>query len=184
MKNQLTIITPTIKDGKTGFGLQIQSALQALEGKRVKITIEEFKKPRSNAQNAYYYGCVLPAYKEAFAANNVFLDNDQMHAWIKEFVWEWYVDLDMNGIPFRKVLSSTHVDVKQWEELMTKCRYYATKHLNIDIQEPQEKMPEYEVPDGLYYDYDYKNYFKIVNSTAEVMPDLKEASGQLAHIAK
>lgn len=177
MKNQVTVITGPIKDGRTGFTVQINTALKSLEGKRARIVIEEFKLPRTTPQNNYYYGVVLTAYQEKFAAEGVIFSKEQMHLWIKEFVWKWFVDVELNGIPFRKILSSTEVNIQQWEDLMKQCRYYADKHLNIYIPEPQKKLPDYmDIPSGVYYDYEYKNYFKIIDAQSERVQE----SNQLA----
>lgn len=171
MKNQLTIITPPLHDGKTGHAEEIILMLKNMEGKRAKITIEEFKQPRTNKQNSYYFGVVVKAYLDYFMDNNVYMTSDMMHNWIKEYVWRWYEDITLNGIPFRHILSSTEVDIKTWEELMTQSRLYAAKHLGIDIPEPEEKLPGHlDVPCGIFYDYDYKNYFKIVDASAEKAP--------------
>jgi hypothetical protein len=180
MKNQLTIITPPLHDGKTGHAEEIMLMLKNMEGKRARIFIEEFKMPRTNKQNRYYFGVVVKAYQNCFNDNNVYMTSDDMHGWIKQYVWKWYEDVTLNGIPFRHILSSTEVDVKTWEELMTKCRYYAAKHLGIDIPEPTERLPDYlDTPCGIFYDYDYKNYFKIIEGSAERVAE-KVAVPQLA----
>ena len=63
---------------------------------------------------------------------------------------------------------------------MTKCRYYAAKHLGIDIPEPREAIPVYfEEPCGIFYDYDYRNYFAVIEGEAERVPEMV-AAPQLA----
>jgi hypothetical protein len=177
MKNKLTIVTKPIKDGKTGFGEAILNALESLEGKRAKISIEEYKRPRSNKQNRYYWGVVLKYYRQFFQANGTFMSNDDMHIWIKEYVWHDYVDITLERvsrdgevlqIPFRKILTSTRLDTQEWEQRMTLSRQYAVENFNgMQIPEPSETIDEHvkqwlEHADGLYYGADYSNYFDIV----------------------
>lgn len=166
MKNCMTIITSIITEGRTGFGEAIVSAIEKLEGKRARIAIEEYKKPRSNRQNRYYWGVVLRMYVQYFQRQGVFMSNDDMHIWIKEYVWSDFVDVIVNDVPFRKILTSTRLTTMEWEERMTLARAYASEHFSLNIPEPSERIDEHvqewlEHPDGVYYDADYTNYFSI-----------------------
>jgi len=178
-KDQIVIVTKPIQpDGKTGYGLAIVNALKELVGKRAIIIIQEYRKIRSNKQNRYYWGVVLKAYQRYFQSNNVYMSDDDMHLWIKEYVWRDYVDIQIEDvdsetgevrmIPFRKILTSTILTTIEWEERMTISRNYAAEHFNIQIPEPNERLDKQiletlEHPEGIYYDVDFGNYFNIVD---------------------
>lgn len=175
MKNEMTIITKIIEGGRTGFGEAIVSAIESLEGKRAKITIEEYKRPRSNQQNRYYWGVVLKFYQSYFQRNGVNMSNDDMHIWIKEYIWKDFVDItiekvskygEVSQIPFRKILTSTLLTTKEWENRMEQTRRYAAQNFSIQIPMPNEKIDQHvidwlENPDGMYYQAEYANYFTI-----------------------
>lgn len=174
-KQSASIITFPIKDGRTGFGEIIVDHIAKLEGKRAKITIEEYHSPRTNKQNRYYWGVVLKYYQEYFRKEQVYFTNDEAHDWIKEHVWgdllEGVIervskDGEVSHIPYRKLLSSTLLTTKEWELRMTASRQYAAEHLNMQIPEPHEKLDEELLkwlnnPEGVYYMEDYRNYFTI-----------------------
>jgi len=43
----------------------VLSAIKSFEGKEVVITFDKPKKKRSNSQNAYYFGCLIPIVQNA-----------------------------------------------------------------------------------------------------------------------
>lgn len=176
-KNQITIVTRVIQNGLTGFGEQILNAIDILEGKRAKITIEEFRRPRTNKQNRYYWGVVLKAYCQYFERQGHYFSNDEMHLWIKEYVWGDFQDItvekvDRDGVitylPMRHILSSTTLDTLQFEERMFLSRAYAAENFDgLQIPEPSEKIDAHvlewlENPEGIYYQNEYKDYFNII----------------------
>jgi len=61
----------------------ITTAIKTLEGKTVVITIKEIKRKRSNYQNSYYWGVVIPPIQEVFidAGNNV--DSEDINTFLK-----------------------------------------------------------------------------------------------------
>jgi aromatic ring-opening dioxygenase LigB subunit len=44
----------------------LSEVIKNLEGKDIIITIEKKRKKRSNPQNAYYFGVVIPLMKQGF----------------------------------------------------------------------------------------------------------------------
>jgi len=173
-KNKITIITKEISEGRTGYGEAIVDAFCKLEGKKAKITIEHYRRPRTNAQNAYYWCVPLEYYQRYFQQQDVFMTKDEIHEWIKEYVWHDYVDITLiNGMEFRKVLSSTDLDTMEWEHRMTLTRNYAATNFNgMQIPEPNEKIDEATLEwlanaEGIYSDFEYKNYFKIPKNKPE-----------------
>jgi hypothetical protein len=52
--------------GSDSNEIRLAMWLQDREGKPLRITIEEQTKKRSDYQNAYYWGCVLPAVMETY----------------------------------------------------------------------------------------------------------------------
>lgn len=176
MTETATIITLPIKDGLTGFGQTIVDHVAKLEGKRAEITIREYVRPRTDKQNRYYWGVVLKAYQQYFRGKQIFFTNDECHLWIKEHIWNdifegtWERVSKETGevthVPFRKILSSTLLNTREWEERMLLSRQYAAEFMNLQIPEPEEKIDEQvlqwlENPEGVYYMDDYRNYFTI-----------------------
>ncbi len=164
MKNQITIITRPIEGGKTGMSNEINAAIAKLEGKKAKITIEEWVKPRSDKQNRYYFGVVVPIIQAICErGSDEIWSVDRTHEFIKREIWEMtevktYYRRDpqtLELVPYKEIEASKSrtLNAKQWEDMMTKTRAWAAE-IGVDIPEPIEKIPDYlDEPTGVYYDY-------------------------------
>ncbi len=97
-------------------------------------------KNRSNSQNKYYWGCVIQTLSDELGYTP-----DEMHEIIKDKFLDVKVPLkNPKGLEifghFRK--STTDLDTKEYEELMTRIRIWASSVLGIFIMEPNEKTDE------------------------------------------
>ena len=97
-------------------------------------------KSRSNNQNRYYWSVVVGILSEETG-----YDANEIHEMIKrKFLTEHRIvkgkkgqvlQLDVDG-------STTDLDTKQFEELMSKIRIWASRDLSIYIPEPNEETNE------------------------------------------
>lgn len=97
-------------------------------------------KGRSNPQNSYYWGCMVQILSEETGYTP-----DEVHEIIKhKFLTERR--LYHGGKPNYKVTeleysrSTASLDTKEFEELMSKIRQWASIDLGIWIQEPNENL--------------------------------------------
>ena len=58
-------------------------AINSFEGKEIVITIKKASKKRSNSQNSYYFGCLIPITQQA-------IKSEWGEVWTKEMVHEFY----------------------------------------------------------------------------------------------
>ena len=121
----MQIITE-IKDGKTAHPQRIVSVLKLFEGKKVKITIDEFKKTRSKNQNAFYWGVVIPIVHKMFMDNGENLDHDEVHEYLKQHVGKLTrAVVDLNGETVVVQCSSKKLFTDGFENYMTQVRIWA-----------------------------------------------------------
>lgn len=93
-------------------------------------------KARSNPQNRYYWGCVIQTLSDETG-----YDLNEMHEIIKhKFLTEQRIVKGTKGqiIQVSMSGSTTSLDTKQFEDLMSKIRIWASRELSIFIQEPNE----------------------------------------------
>ena len=70
-----------VKDGKLSLDKagQFKDYLHTLNGKRVELTVEKLKHPRTNSQNRYYWGVVVHE-----IAKHTGHDPEQIHELLKQ----------------------------------------------------------------------------------------------------
>jgi hypothetical protein len=112
---------------------QFKQYLHTLSGKRIELTVEKLKHPRSNNQNAYYWGVVVHE-----IAKHTGHDPEQIHELLKfKFAPRWHfmeVMIGNAGIP----TSTTRLDTIEFTEYVEKCRIWANDFLGLTIPLPNE----------------------------------------------
>lgn len=93
-------------------------------------------KGRSNPQNSYYWGCVVQILSDELGYTP-----NEVHEIIKhKFLTEKKIVIRRKTeIPLNFSKSTTQLDTKEFEELMSKVRQWASIELGIYIQEPNEE---------------------------------------------
>jgi hypothetical protein len=132
-----------VKDGKIPRKVSeaIRDKLAAMEGKTVTIILGEWKRPRSNKQNAYMWGVVIPRIHKVFVEAGNDVTKEQVHEYLKEYVGKLTDVLILpNGQKRIIVRSTASLNVSEWEIYMHKCRAFAAEVLNIQIPEPGEVL--------------------------------------------
>lgn len=108
--------------------------------KRVEVTVEKIKHPRTNSQNRYYWGVVVEE-----IAQHTGHDPEQVHELLKQmFSPKWYypvlarmngrTEMTDDGIP----TSTTRLDTLAFVEYTEKCRLWANEFLGLQIPLPGE----------------------------------------------
>ncbi len=112
----------------SGCRHSIQRLLKAHEGKKVRVTIEEYKKKRSSDQNAFYWGVVIPLVIEMFLDNGQPMSIEDTHTFLKEQVGKLYKQVnEPSGSISTITRSSTDLNTKEWEDYITCIRVWAAQ---------------------------------------------------------
>lgn len=106
-----------------------QVNLAKYEGKPVELSINQKRSTRSNNQNSYYWGIVLPILAEStgYAKH----EHEILHEQLK---YKFLMNTGKNGSPYVK--STTSLNTKEFEEYMSDIRVFASAELNCYIPEP------------------------------------------------
>lgn len=117
---------------------QVMRGLRVLDGKNVRITLEEIKRRRSDRQNRYYWGVIIVMVTEMFLDAGNTIDGEQVHEFLKEHVGALKdTVLDPHGVLHSVVRSSTKLTTAEWEDYMERIRVWAAD-FSLNIPAPNE----------------------------------------------
>ncbi len=117
--------------------------LRAFAGKDVSLTAKRYAKQRSNPQNRYYYGVVLPIVVTFFKSYGNDVSPEEVHEYLKREVGGLVKDIVLpDGSEYRVTQSSTEADKLAWEDWMTAIRTWASKY-QVFIPLPNEVIDNY-----------------------------------------
>lgn len=112
----------------------------SLEGKRVWITIEKQKSKRSDNQNRYWWGVVIPIVKQGLkdAGFNDYKTSQSVHELLKyRFLKEDSVS--ENGETLERIKSSTELGKLEFMDLIAEVQQFSAEFLNTIIPDPGEQ---------------------------------------------
>lgn len=136
-------ITTSIVNGvfKRNRNLVLQ-AIQSFNGKEVVITFSKPKKSRSNNQNSYYWGVVLPLLQKGLLdATGELRSNDNIHYKILLPLFaptNEIVNVD-SGECINERLTSSEMTTTQFCEYIMEVQKWGAEFLGIDIPSPNEE---------------------------------------------
>jgi hypothetical protein len=119
----------------------LSDVIKSLEGKDIIIAIEKKKKKRSNPQNAYYFGVVIPMMKQGFYNSlGEHVGTDEIHTFLKNrFLFKEIVN-ENNAEIIKMPQSTTELTTIQFEEYLDKIREFGLEFLNITIPLPNDTL--------------------------------------------
>lgn len=105
--------------------------IRKLEGKRVTVEVEAYRKSRSAQQNRYYFGVVVAILGEEFGYTR-----DEMHA---ALCHRFLGDVD-ERTGLMKIGSTKDLSTAEFEEHMSRIREWAGLNYGIEIPLPNEYL--------------------------------------------
>src|SRR5687767_4803370 len=119
-----------VNDGKLSLdkSQQFKEYLHTLNGKRIELTVEKLKHPRTNSQNAYLWGV---CYK--LIADYTGAEDEEIHAALK---FQFSAKRFVGNLVAPK--STAKLDTIAFSEYVEKVRRWAAEELNINIPDPNE----------------------------------------------
>lgn len=135
-------ITTEVKNGKlTRNKRLIQDVIASFEGKVLEITIERKRKTRSHPQNKYYWGLIVPIWKELIKNEwGEVWTKDATHDFLKmNFGFQEIVD-ESTGELLRKPQSTSEKTTVEMEEYHEVCRQKAFEMFGAVIPLPNENL--------------------------------------------
>jgi len=135
-------LTSAVTNGKiSGYvAHQLRTIIGNLEGKSVRITLEEAQRTRSHKQNAYYWGVVVPLVLKLFLEAGNDTNAEEVHYYLKEHVGFLVKNLSAGDGEFKQVVtSSANIETAAFEEYLERIRAWAATY-GVQIPLPNEKL--------------------------------------------
>lgn len=106
----------------------IMQTLRNMEGKQIEIVVKEKKRKRSLSQNAFYWGCVIPAITNMFREHGNSVDNEQVHEFLKSEVGKMNQTIVLPDGEVKEICgSSAALKTMEFEDYLTKVRAWAAE---------------------------------------------------------
>ena len=136
---KVEIIT-SVQNGKfTRNRTIVLQAINSFNNADVVLTFDKPKKKRSNSQNSYYWGLLIPLMQQG--AKDLWGEVwsiDKAHKFLSQkFVFHESVNTKTGEIT-NTHKSTTELTTTDWEVYMTEIRIYLLEDFDIDAPEPNE----------------------------------------------
>jgi hypothetical protein len=119
----------------------ILNALEKFEGQEVILTIQKAKKSRSNPQNSFYHGVVIPIMQQALKDAGYLMTNESVHDMLKlRFLKESILVNEESGEYIERIKSTTELTTTQFAEYILDIQKFAVEYFNVQIPDPNEEI--------------------------------------------
>ncbi len=142
MINKLEI-NAQVTDGKLPPAMEqkLRVILRNLDGKIIKLTVEQKKKIRSLNQNNYYFGVVVQAVLRMFLDEGNDVDAEEVHEYLKKHVGKLTKEIfTPDGEKKETSCTTRRLSTKEFEEYLEKIRAWAAS-FGVVIPLPNEANP-------------------------------------------
>lgn len=138
---KIEIITDVV-NGKFKRNLnRIQQTVKSLEGKEVKIVISEVFKKRSERQNNFYWGVVIPIMQNTMLDIGNPMDIDDIHLMLRVKFLKQIISInEETGEVAERVKSTTELSTIEFMDYIAKVRFWAIDFFGVEIPEPNEEL--------------------------------------------
>lgn len=110
-------------------------------GKEIEVSFSQKKKPRSNPQNAYYWGVVIDLICQAMNEAGDLVKPQEVHEFLKHrFLKIQKIDIETGELLYEYSRSTTDLSTFEFSEYVERCVQFAAEFLNIEIAMPGEQI--------------------------------------------
>jgi hypothetical protein len=119
----------------------IKDAIATFEGKQIVIKIEKAKKKRSNPQNSYLWGVVVPIVQNTLKEVGHTLTKEQTHDLLKlKFLKEILIVDESTGETIERIKSTTELSTSQMMDYFAGIREWIFDFFGVTIPEPNQDL--------------------------------------------
>ena len=129
----------TIRNGEIQNKSQVKKLFAELKDGRYTLEVEKADK-RSNEQNRYYFGIVVPVLQNAFKDYGHQLTKEETHDFLKGKFNYLEIVNDEIGEFITIPKTTTGLNKEQFSEYIEKIQIWAAQFLNIVIPDPGQQM--------------------------------------------
>ena len=129
-----------VENGITKHNYQIREAIRKFEGQHLTIVLYKSEKKRSNEQNSFYWGVIVPIMKQGLLDCGYRMTIDEVHEYIKgKFCITEKVNEETGEI-ISFAGSTTDLSTTDFMAMFEEIKQFAAEFLNTEIPDPGEKL--------------------------------------------
>ncbi len=138
--------TGKVTDGKLKLvhEARFKEELKTFEGKTVTLTLHKKTNKRSNAQNSYYWGVVVPLVQEGARDMGEKLTADQTHEMLKRECLKGELINKETGDIVNFARTTTVLTTVEFMDFIADIQQFATEFMGLYIPDPNEVLGEDE----------------------------------------
>ena len=107
---------------------ELRTIIAKFQGKRLVLTLEKLKIKRSNNQNRYYWGVIIPAIKQMFDDAGNDLDSEEIHESLKIHIGKLRQEIKLPNGETKQIIGSTaSLSTLDMELYLEKIRAWAAQ---------------------------------------------------------
>ncbi|WP_394749562.1 hypothetical protein [Spongiimicrobium salis] len=121
----------------------IESAIRSFEGKVIEFTIQRKKKSRSNPQNRFYWGVVIPIIQQGLKdCTGEVRDSNSIHYQIllPLFSCSREITNTQTGEIVTEKMTSSEMTTTQFAEYILEIQKWAAEFLGIEVPDPNQEL--------------------------------------------
>jgi hypothetical protein len=116
-------------------------AIKSFEGQQVFVTIQKAKKKRSNPQNSFYWGCVIPIIQSALKKVGELMTLEQTHELLRlRFLKHTVLQNEETGECVERIKSTTELSTTDFMDYLKQIQIFAVEYFGVEIPEPNENI--------------------------------------------
>ena len=141
MMNKISIFSKVVNGNLQRNKAKILQAIKSFDGKEIEIIIKRKRKSRSNPQNAYYFGVIIPITQRAINDEwGEIWSIQKTHEFLKNmFLFEERTNHETSEI-IKIPKSTTENSTLEQEMYHTQIRNFLLEWFNVDIPLPNEHI--------------------------------------------
>jgi hypothetical protein len=119
----------------------ILDALNSFEGQEITITLQKAKKRRSNPQNSFYHGVVIPIMQQCLKDAGYLMTNESVHDMLKlRFLKESILVNEQTAEYIERIKSTTELTTTEFAEYLLDIQKFAIEYFNTEIPDPNQNI--------------------------------------------
>jgi hypothetical protein len=119
----------------------IKDAIASFEGKNIEITIEKAKKKRSNPQNSYFHGVVLPIVYQCLKDAGHTLSLLDVKEMLKlKFLKVSVMINEDTGEVLERIKNTSELTTSDFMDFIAEIQIFVSEYFDVQIPDPNENM--------------------------------------------
>lgn len=110
---------------------------QAFAGKEIEVQVQRKRKHRSNLQNSFYWGVVVPMVQAGIKELGDMVTTEQVHEFLKmRFLKRQRIDEQTGEVIYEYAQSTAALTTVEFMEYISHCQQFAAEYLGVTVPDP------------------------------------------------